>query len=480
MNTANSPFFHSLVCDSARRERAARFAASRMAAAADGQPGRSSFADWCEWTTQILGAARAIDPPLSEVVRGAMLQFGVEFVHAADCEGLVFPHVANQATGGLRRGQARSALLSLEGDVRTRDADAVRDLVYDHGFEHAGCEHCGYSFLVDDMQSTHDDGLVCESCRDDYRYSDYSDRWIPEHNAVEARGRNGRMIWIHEDEDDFHFCEDRGEYVHDDYEPPAPPSIIREYHHSKPYFVARDDAWTRQFNRMLGVELEVECHTAEPREAAQAIHEFVNGGEFGRSIFFERDGSLTNGFEMISQPMSLPALRGVFGFLNDSRLVAGLRSHRTTTCGLHVHVSRSGLSNLTIARANVFVNDPQNDAFITAIARRYNARFCLVSEKQLETAHISADRYEAINLTGRTTIEFRIFRGSLKFEAVVAAVEFAHALLEFCARTQTGATSLNARAFLAFCAKELRDDTAILREYVAARTAGVFSLSEAA
>jgi hypothetical protein len=222
----------------------------------------------------------------------------------------------------------------------------------------------------------------------------------------------------------------------------------------------------------MGVELEVEGYSRDPEEAARAIHQSVNGGMFGRHVFFERDGSLSSGFEMITHPQSLPAHRELFTFLRDPALVRGLRSHRTTTCGLHVHVSRSGLSNLTIARAVTFVNDPGNDAFITAIARRYSTSFCKVVEKDVETAHLSADRYEAINLTGRETIEFRIFRGSLKYEAVISAIEFS--------RAETGSSALNAHAFLAYCANHLETETRVMRAYVADRTAGLFQHSEAA
>ncbi|MGA1376671.1 MAG: hypothetical protein ACO32H_08835, partial [Steroidobacteraceae bacterium] len=105
---------------------------------------------------------------------------------------------------------------------------------------------------------------------------------------------------------------------------------------------------------------------------------------------------------------------------------------------------------------------------------------CRMVEKEIETAHLPADRYEAINLTGRDTVEFRIFRGSLKYEAVISAIEFSHAILEFCARAETGSSSLNARAFLSFCAVHLEAETRVMRAYVAERTAGLFQHSEAA
>lgn len=342
------------------------------------------------------------------------------------------------------------------------------------------CSHCEELFADQDLQRRYGGGFVCSDCRDhSFQYSERYDAWVHDDCARNALDEDGDRCVIDEDDSEFHFDEELDRYVHDDYEPPSR-SIIKSYHHSKPFFAVRGDSWVAAHGRALGVELEVEGHSVDPAIAARAIHDHVNGGEFGRHVFFERDGSLSNGFELISQPMSVPALRETFQFLREPSLVRGLRSHRTSTCGLHVHVSRAGLSNLTIARAVTFVNDSGNDAFIQALARRYNTGFCNITEKDLDTAHLPGDRYEAINLTGSQTIEFRLFRGSLKYEAVVAAVEFCHALLEYCARPETAAGGLNAQAFIRWCASDLADETAILRAYVNDRMAGLFQHSEAA
>lgn len=347
--------------------------------------------------------------------------------------------------------------------------------------ERRDCDCCGDRFFLDDLAETYDSGLVCESCRDNhYTWSDYYENYVGNDDAVRAFDSRGQRCVIHSDDESFSYDEELDIHVHEDFRAPQR-SVIREYHASKHHQRPIEDAWAIAHNRYFGVELEVEVVGDRSRDdCAGAIHERMNGGVMGSKFFFERDGSLSNGFEVISQPMSLPAIRSAFEFLREPELVAGLRSHRTSTCGLHVHVSRTGLSNLTIARAVTFVNDPGNDAFVTALARRYNTGFCRYVEKTIETAHLPGDRYEAVNLTGSKTIEFRIFRGSLKFEAVIAAVEFCHALLQFCAREATGASSLNARSFLAFCARSMPDETATMRAYVAQRTGGVFNHSEAA
>jgi hypothetical protein len=43
----------------------------------------------------------------------------------------------------------------------------------------------------------------------------------------------------------------------------------------------------------------------------------------------------------------------------------------------------------------------------------------------------SADRYEAINIQNDHTLEIRVFKGSLKKERVLSAVEFIHSAIEY-------------------------------------------------
>jgi hypothetical protein len=319
---------------------------------------------------------------------------------------------------------------------------------------------------------------ICASCLDDnYVFSDYYEEYIHRNNARDAIDAHGNDATVEDNDDDFEWNDDLETYTHVDY---TSRRVIRAYHSSKEFFAPIHDDWTRQHNRHMGIELEVEAPECDPRPIARKINDTANGGRVGERLFFERDGSLTNGFEIITQPMSLPMIRETFDFLKHPQNTAGLRSHRTTTCGLHVHVSRAGLTNITIGRAVTFVNDPRNDSFVMALARRYNTGYCKIVEKDPETAHLPADRYEAINLTPRNTIEFRLFRGSLKYDAVIAAAEFAHALLAFCARPETTSIEMNPRTFLLWCAANIPEDTKIMRDYVNQRTAGTFAIDVAA
>ena len=333
------------------------------------------------------------------------------------------------------------------------------------------CEDCGNPYLQHQTAMAwtwNHGGMICSHCRPYWRSLDWYDgRLVHRDLVIEALNRVGEPVEICEDDGMFVWSDRHDQRVHRDFI--AGHTVIRQYHSSKPHFRMASDDWTHRYNRFMGVELEVESRLSNVEEVARSLHQAINAGEYGRRVFFERDGSLSNGFEMITHPSSLPALGETFRFLQDRDLVRPLRSHGTTSCGLHVHVSRAGLTNLTVARAVLFVNDATNADFIAALARRYNTGYCRVYPKTLDTAHCSGDRYEAVNLTGRHTLEFRLFRGSLKYEAVMAALEFCHGLLEYCGRPELTARGLAWRPFLDWCAADLEGDTRILREYVAAR-----------
>ena len=327
------------------------------------------------------------------------------------------------------------------------------------------CDDCTETFPEDDI--TNINGCyICDSCREEsYTYSDYEDRYIHNDDVADAIDRDGDPCTIHRDNGNFHWCDHRDMYVHDDYESPddemSVRNIIHNYHSSRDRIESIHDTWTERNGYHMGAELEVEAYNVNRDEAAYRIHEIVNpSGEYGERMFFENDGSLNDGFEMITQPMSLPMMAKTFRFLENPDAIAGLRSHMTRTCGLHVHVSKRGLTNLQINKIVAFVNDPRHEWLIRAVARRYSTGFCNIKHKKMGSLHWRQDdRYEAINIQPRHTIEFRIFRGSLKYRSVMAALEFCHALVQFCRPAEAGIKDLTDEKFLTFCQNKMKNET---------------------
>ena len=331
------------------------------------------------------------------------------------------------------------------------------------------CNDCGEWTLNHDITYI-DDEAVCESCRDSsYTYSEYLECWIFDDNVTRGIDAYGHECVLDTGDIpcEFNWNEDEDRYEHQDFEDRT---IIGEYHSNRNSYAPINSDWSRKNKRFFGVELEVEVKSAFSRhERAKNIKEFVDDNfpcsMYTEAVVFERDGSLDNGFEIISQPMGLDKHKELWLWTNESTITEGLRSHLTGTCGLHVHVSREGLTNLQIARAVYFVNHQANRHLIETVARRYNAGYCKAKSKKISTAARAEDRYEMINLQNRKTIEFRIFKGSLKYEAIIAAIEFCHAVLNFSATNSN--LHLSTEAFLKFIFEhQNRADTAVLRQYL--------------
>lgn len=348
--------------------------------------------------------------------------------------------------------------------------EIIEHLEDDYGL--VTCDDCGDYELSSQARAYYgnDDATICRRCIDNhYSYSRRYEMYINGDEARDAIDENGNSCVIHKDDDDFQYDDDEDQWQHVDYSPSA--RIIGTYHSSKSKQRPQVSEWTKLKGRYLGVELEVEINPdrAVRGEKALQLHETINDGEFGSKVFFENDGSISNGFEIISQPMGLDKHRELWGWLNDKDMTKGLRSHNTTTCGLHVHVSRAGLSKLQIAKIVAFVNSPDNESLIRAVARRYAEGYCRIKTKKIGQSAQSDDRYEAVNIVPSKTIEFRIFKGSLKYESVMAAIEFSNAVVDFCARAKTSINDLKADKFLEFINDEATNDTEYLRPYLAQR-----------
>lgn len=188
----------------------------------------------------------------------------------------------------------------------------------------------------------------------------------------------------------------------------------------------------------FGVELEVEVDEKLNRRAAYAkdILKLFDG-----FVIAKHDGSIKDkntgrivGFEIVTVPASREYQTDKWNYFFDNK-PKGLRSFDTTTCGLHFHVSRNPLTQLQIAKMLVFVNSEENQPFIITIAGRSPNNFCMVQKKEYQNARVDPshqNRYEALNLNNKDTVELRIFRGTTKRESFFKSFEFFDALIHFC------------------------------------------------
>jgi hypothetical protein len=190
----------------------------------------------------------------------------------------------------------------------------------------------------------------------------------------------------------------------------------------------------------FGVELEVECRD---EDYFDDVVEYISSKTgYGDRAYLKSDGSLSYGFEIVTHPHSLVEMQEQFPWADIlSKLKSNrFRSWNTSTCGLHVHVSRSAFSGGTITlreshqiRFMKLIYD--NERQITRLAGR-SSNYATFSDKgkiipKVKNGEQSNGRYAAINIENDATLEVRVFRGSLRYERVLSAIELVHAAVEY-------------------------------------------------
>lgn len=367
---------------------------------------------------------------------------------------------------------------NLSRSTRSMLANAIHNHSYNDCEEvEAQLQSNGYHSCSDCCDWTHEDNLrepydsngdqVCDSCiENNYRYSEHYGEYVHTESGRWALDRDGDEVFIHEDDDNFNWDDDEDTYVHYDFSGRAP-KLIGTYHSrdrvGRQPFIHSD--WTKQNDRFMGVELEVEVKDGSIDDHVTALNDKLNDGEVGKRVYFEADGSLTHGFEIITNPMGLDSHRELWSALQDLDLISGMRSHNTSTCGLHVHVSRNNMHTMQINKMNVFLNHPDNQALVKAIARRYDVNYARIAQKRLSTAHkYDVERRDALNITNDRTVEFRIFKGTLKYDTLIAAIEFANAVVNFTMPASPAGFDLSTQRFIDFIdSPAQRSETKYLR-----------------
>lgn len=305
-----------------------------------------------------------------------------------------------------------------------QDMDGENDKVCEYCFEEDAvcCHRCRlyfYSENTNDFNSRRfcDDCLseisfICQGCRERCNHDNY--------------GGDGECIDCHEPESD---SEDNS-YVHDS-EVKAP--LI--FHGKGPLF--------------LGVELEVENKVGYDFEST-CHNAFLKTGNFA---ILKEDGSLDEGFEIVTSPGDLAHHRSFWyntldGIKEDVRI--------TSDCGLHVHASRDALSALDIAKILYFINSPLNKDFIKAIAGRYGIFYAspiTISDVAPCALSNATPRYSTVNLLNDDTVEFRLFASTLNADCLIMRLEFVSALCNF-VKMRSYANMEDIKAFVAYVNKE--------------------------
>lgn len=303
-----------------------------------------------------------------------------------------------------------------------------------------------WSHQGDLCSSCSETAVRCHYCRDlvdldahDVQYLDYSDDWYCDscywNYTFDCEGCGERVNDSHDTEE----CCDSltpvsGQICSYSYKP-APKFFDHRVDQNsiEPFLEYPYDNHTPY----MGFELEVEIRDSH------SLHDAAtNVGEaLGERAYLKSDGSISRGFEIVTHPHSLEAYQAQFDWSFLSWLMQnGGASWRTTTCGLHVHVSRGAFTSLVHQALFTYLIQ-NNQSQMIRLAGRESQQWARFGEGDAPVAKKvkgqAWDRYQAVNMLNRETVEIRIFRGSLMRTRVMMALELVNACFEYTRRMTT-------------------------------------------
>ncbi len=311
------------------------------------------------------------------------------------------------------------------------------------------CHNCNDRYETEDMYAVQNrrgrEVMVCEQCyNDDYCTCDDCGAVIHSDNTL--YGNNERTICQGCYADHYFTCRSCDRILHNDYysndgycedccdDEDTSCEWINEDHSANPFDYAKNANLVRRVMEdnpngpFMGVELEVSAKY-EVSDCAYACHETL------RDIaVLKRDGSVDDGFEICSLPYTLedhqtsPYWGQFFDKVAPSTIITDSYRHH---CGIHIHVNRKCFSHAGLTRFIAFVHSRENDDFITTIAERDPNNYCQRNAKNPDT-HEHYEKYEAVALHKRNTVEVRIFASYVERGRFFKNLEFVDALRVYC------------------------------------------------
>ena len=277
------------------------------------------------------------------------------------------------------------------------------------------CDHCGFRFWNGDNMG---DGRfdLCESCRDEY-YVTCSE--------CGQLLRNSEAYYEDSDEDgETPYCERCYRHKVGD--------ALHSYSYKpSPIFYGGGPLY-------LGVELEVDGAGKSASNARNILNVMNLREEY---VYIKTDGSLDDGLEVVTHPCTLEEHRTRLPWKEGLDTIRSMHycSHNAGTCGLHVHVNRDGLGRNSAAQdetigkilylferfwQEVLRFSRRTESQMNHWAARYGYKNS--GKEILEHAKYDSGngRYACVNLTNYDTIEFRAFRGTLKYNTLIATLQF--------------------------------------------------------
>lgn len=334
------------------------------------------------------------------------------------------------------------------------------------------CPYCGARVAT---------GHHCGNCE-----TKFEGEWVPKYTVAKVVHRDGSIEYMRKRDADslgLSVCE-CGNYIAEGDEHPSglcscclgdddDDDIIENYsesheHNISPHFVGDFGEKPDSEKKAFGLELEVDrnrwnssgyCRGRLNCEMAEKISALIGRND----IRFATDGSLHDGFEIITQPHSPAAFwkrQSDWAKMLDLLVEWGYKSHDARSCGLHVHLSRAWFGktekeqSLAISKLFAFFYNRWDD--ISKASRRSDFSYCHRNEYArlengewslgnavLKWRNCAKNKHSgaisigdgsawshgvALNNCNNNTVEIRVGRGTLNKTSFFSWIDFCLAL----------------------------------------------------
>lgn len=216
-----------------------------------------------------------------------------------------------------------------------------------------------------------------------------------------------------------------------------------------PEFKTSDDE--TKANDFMGLEYETELSCNTDQETIDLA--YAGTEKTSDFVYAKTDGSLSNGVEFVTHPITLKAWLDTYldrfeeELLNPIKEI-GIKS-TPVNAGIHIHLNRKCLGTNAETRQKVIdricylLSIPSNYSLLTTFCKRDSGRISRwassysISNTDVEvpirdSIYLSHDRYKVVNLCNSNTIEFRCFASTDKIKDIKAFLIFVYNVVEFC------------------------------------------------
>lgn len=361
--------------------------------------------------------------------------------------------------------------------------------------------HCAHMAFTKDAEQIHNGYRLCSACV------------ATAGTVIDALNGAGDSVRVWRGHTDLYPWADGTQRI-----VPEPP-LVGSYHHAKSLVKKLPTVTGGEYSGVtVGIEIEMENSNHELRFDAHA-RELKNRLDAAmppawaamkkkpRYAFFERDGSVNFGFEMVTAygdpEVHRHFISRAFGpDTPDGKLPFARKLHAfdaESSCGIHVHLTKPETVTHAV-KLQAFFNDPEHRRLVRAVARRYSGNYSKYDENRtaagsraitktaianvkrsygkdvdMKTAVKYAaemvgngDRYQVVNMTGKNTVEIRAFKSSMLPTTILACMEFS--VMAWLYTRDVKAVDMKIDHFLDYISRvENRSQSRYLRSYLAVR-----------